>query len=69
MQNCKELVGQASPKEPNAQALCQAIAELTWQTADPFPVQHEDGSVHWQGEGPVGPVGPSQFDKVLAGLT
>ena len=69
MQNCKELVGQASPKEPNDQAFCQAIAELTLQTADPFPVQHDDGSIHWQGEGSVGPVGPSQVDKVLAGLT
>ena len=69
MQNCKELVGQASPKEPNDQALCQAIAELTLQTADPFPVQHDDGSFHWQGEGSVGPVGPSQLDKILAVLT
>ena len=46
-QYCKEFMDQTMSKDSK---VSQATNQLVLQTADPLPVVHQDGSVHWQGD-------------------
>ena len=64
--NCKALRDQTMTKELNAQTTSRAMDRLMWQTADPVPVRHQDGSVRWQIDGPVVSPRPSKTPDLKA---